>query len=394
MSSFLGSRVSIQLQIGGQVEGKIVHIDGNTGSLSIEQDVTGARLTITRGQIADLRILNNAPPPTKTTTSIPSDPAVISYANATAGTSSSSDARSQTPSKSTPTHHDKPIPTAPAAMQASLSERGTNKKLSKKGNRTGTPDIHPVKSTGKSGKGKRSNMNAESDLEEDFDFDKAMKGFDKKKIWEEIRTSDKSDPSLLLVSHNRKHTEGSNGQEKLAWDEPVLSPGSPPSSSSINKQNGSNKNKGENSVDMSSVQSELDLISGNTLQKDLELSKLRDQVREYQAKVFLLESLSGIDVSASGDSKWNVSLYESPNAHSEAKRQVHKNAASSHKGVLTVSIATTTDKLRYLGPVKHLSDESVIERLPLQYRGNEIGLKPETASVFLRRVRDAIQAQK
>lgn len=387
MSSFLGSKVSIQLQRGGQLEGKIVHIDGNTGSLSIEQDGTRARLTITRGDIADLRILNNAPPQPPTQ----SDPAVISYANATTGTSSSSDARSNAPSTSTPKHHGKPIPTAPAAMQASLSGGNVSKKSSTKKNGTRTPDVSAGKSAGKASKGKRSTTNAESDLEEDFDFDKAMKGFDKKKIWEEIRTSDKSDPSLLLVSHNRKMAEGANGQEKLAWDEPVLEPSSPPSSSSINRQNGSNK-QADHSMSMNNVQSELDQVRGNTLQKDLELSKLRDQIRDYEARIFLLESLSGIEMSAANDNKWNVSLYESANAHSEAKRHAHKNANSSHKGVLTVSIAHAGDRLRYLGPVKHLSDEAVIERLPSQYRGNEIGLKPETASLFLRRVRDAIQA--
>ncbi|PWN36803.1 uncharacterized protein FA14DRAFT_159161 [Meira miltonrushii] len=380
MSSFLGSRVSIQLQRGGQLQGKIVHIDGNTGSLSIEQDGTGARLTITRGDIADLRILNNPPPQPQPPTH--SDPAVISYANATAGASSSS---------STPKHHGKPIPTAPAAMQASLSGGGASKKSSAKKNGTKTPDTHAGKSTGKAGKGKRSTTNTESDLEEDFDFDKAMKGFDKKKIWEEIRTSDKSDPSLLLVSHNRKMAEGGNGQEKLAWDEPVLDPSSPPSSSSIGKQNGSNK-QANHSLSMSNVQSELDQVRGNTLQKDLELSKLRDQVRDYQTRIFLLESLSGLEMSAQKEEKWNVTLYESANAHSEAKRHAHKNAPSPHKGVLTVSIAHAGDRLRYLGPVKHLSDETVIERLPSQYRGNEIGLKPETASLFFRRVRDAIQA--
>lgn len=392
MSSFLGSRVSIQLQRGGQLTGKIVHIDGNTGSLSIEQDGTGTRCTCTRGEIADLRIINTAP----TSQSAPSDPAVISYSNAVAESSSSpsSNARANVPSTIVPGHQQKPIPTAPAAMQASLSEKGTSKKSTKKANRTGTPDISTSRNhTGKVGKGKQTSTNTESDLEEDFDFDKAMKGFDKKKIWEEIRTSDKSDPTLLLVSHNRKNAESSNGQEKLAWDEPVLSPSPPPSSSITKKQNGSGKKK-DRDIDMKTIQSELDTVRGNSLQRDVELSNLRDQVRDYQAKIFLLESLSGLEINAipRESNKWNVTLYESPNAHGEAKRRVQKNNSSAHKGVLTVSIATSADKLRYLGPVKDLSDANVVERLPSQYRGNEIGLKSETASLFLRRVRDAIQA--
>ncbi|GAC96192.1 predicted enhancer of mRNA [Pseudozyma hubeiensis SY62] len=40
-------------------------------------------------------------------------------------------------------------------------------------------------------------------LSEDFDFTAGLKAFDKKKIWDDIRASDDTDPAALLVSHNR-----------------------------------------------------------------------------------------------------------------------------------------------------------------------------------------------
>lgn len=48
-------------------------------------------------------------------------------------------------------------------------------------------------------------------LTEDFDFSAGLKAFDKKKIWDDIRASDRTDPAFLLVSHNRI----SNGATEL-----------------------------------------------------------------------------------------------------------------------------------------------------------------------------------
>ncbi|CBQ71984.1 conserved hypothetical protein [Sporisorium reilianum SRZ2] len=45
-------------------------------------------------------------------------------------------------------------------------------------------------------------------LADDFDFSAGLKAFDKKKIWDDIRASDHTDPALLLVSHNRIANNG------------------------------------------------------------------------------------------------------------------------------------------------------------------------------------------
>lgn len=184
------------------MQGTISGIDGVTGSLTIQQDLNVGTITITRVEIADLQLLPNVAAAQQNAASSSSggnndgrqrndrygsntgvqDPAVVSYASATSAGHSKVASHSPEPKQKSP-------PTAPAAMQALLSDRGgpgarKGAKGQAKINRTRTPDVIVHGGKGKSG---RTLEEGGSDLEEDFDFDKALKTFDKKKVWEEIK---------------------------------------------------------------------------------------------------------------------------------------------------------------------------------------------------------------
>lgn len=191
------------------MRGKITSIDASSGSLSIQRpDHTS--VVVKRAEIADLKML--PPPPTSAPAPAPDqfkDPAIISYKHDTKKAMEKLSLQPAAP------HSPLPIPRAPAAMIATNSDTGssgkprraTKVKAKKNGatshdvgtsSRTQTEDETDYAFSGKKNMSKSRKKNqqqqkasngGQSDLEEDFDFDKALKSFDKRKIWQEIKVS-------------------------------------------------------------------------------------------------------------------------------------------------------------------------------------------------------------
>jgi hypothetical protein len=216
-TSFLGLTVQVELQAGGTVVGKIVSIDQATGSLSIQQRNNIGPTTVTRGEIADLKMVPEvaaaaaaaaSAAPVPTVKSVPQasqfkDPAILSYSEASQGSASP-----------------RPTPAISHAMQPSGSNLGDSRKATTKqskakpskkagpiavadvgtSSRTQTEDEVDFEgsrngSKSQTKKKKKAQLRAalladDSDLDEDFDFDKALRTFDKSKIWQEIKVRD------------------------------------------------------------------------------------------------------------------------------------------------------------------------------------------------------------
>ncbi|KAN0064041.1 hypothetical protein ACQY0O_003647 [Thecaphora frezii] len=136
-----------------------------------------------------------------------------------------------------------------------------------------------------------------SDLDEEFDFGAALAQFDKKKIWDEIRSSDQTDPATLLVSHNRiagsptplaRSRNGvgpvnsfatpnrGDGQRKLKPNEMVLSP----NTSSDEREDGGEEEEEEEEDDRIEVP-----ISSRQKARLKEQAKAKEDEEEKKRKV-------------------------------------------------------------------------------------------------------------
>lgn len=284
-----------------------------------------------------------------------------------------------------------------------------------------------------------------------------------------------TDPSTLLVSHNRagpsseatvpQLVRGPNGvgpaatpdarsrgrtrrndpQSKLAPNEPVLSP-SPPTTPRNGERSGAHDQDEDDEGDgvssptlrvakmrlagrKSSVPAsspatlgalQTKTADGNISEMAAELSKLRTELARTQQQAALLEALAGVEVSPAGtgdaqdETRWTCTVWDAPASHAAVRRAsalaAAKGAAngildagneSISKGALRFGLSTsspdsasaaapaTLSRLRYLGPISSRSDPALVARLPLQY-ARELGLKPESAAVFARRLKDAI----
>lgn len=222
-----------------------------------------------------------------------------------------------------------------------------------------------------------------------------------------FQTSDQTDPMSLLVSHNRINGatdesgrgrfDGRNGQAKLGLHEPVLSPSPTASHASLPPQSQPTADGEQEKTDeTNNVNEELQRVRGNALQTEMENSRLKDEVRRLKARAQVLEALSGVELEMQAEEadghKWKAVVYESLSAHAEARRSNHPAAV---QGALTFNLKTyqaDVSRLRFLGIVAGQSDAAVVQKMPPQYIG-EMGLKAESASVFVRRIKDAVQAK-
>lgn len=231
-------------------------------------------------------------------------------------------------------------------------------------------------------------------------------------IYDYDQTTDQTDPKMLLVSHNRLNGSnvdaesgrfnGRRAQDKLGLHEPVLSPSPTASHSSLSPVEDSvvvkSETRGESlhqRAATGNADAELQRVRGNALQREMENGKLKDEIRRLTEKVRVLEALGGVELEMQTEDvdghKWKGVIYESLSAHAEAKRSTSKPA----QGSLTFLLKTfqgEASKLRYLGVEPDKSDAQVLERLPPQYK-KEMGLKVESASVFMRRIREAVQTK-
>ncbi|PWN46736.1 hypothetical protein IE53DRAFT_336543 [Violaceomyces palustris] len=121
---------------------------------------------------------SSKPPSSPSSAHLPS-PVLAKSANANGG---------MNPKKKTSNH-----PLSKAQQQQHHHQHHHQNDTSANSARSATPRINEPKQTPAASLG----------FEEEFDFGAGLRQFDKKKIWEEIRSSDQTDPSTLLVSHNR-----------------------------------------------------------------------------------------------------------------------------------------------------------------------------------------------
>lgn len=143
------------------------------------------------------------------------------------------------------------------------------------------------------------------------------------------------------------------------------------------------------------LDAELQRVRGNALQQEMENVRLKGEIRRLKEKARVLEALGGVELEMHSDDvdghKWKCVIYESLSAHAESRRSSTKPSP----GSVTFLLKTTqeeTSKMRYLGVVQEQSDAAVLDRLPPQYI-KEMGLKAESASIFIRRIKDAVQSK-
>ena len=400
-SSFLGSLIELQLTSGQTARGVLEGVDPITSTLTIRDANTHASSSFSRSDIANLTMLESQPTQAPATQAQGPPPAAEPAVEAPVA------------STSYPTESEKP---EPSALPEPSYDTSSSKKRRERRRKQDAPILEgeeyhhsPSSNHAQAGPG----------FDQEFDFDAALGKFDKKKIWEEIRVSfssffssytaksdlccspsqnaDKTDPSQLLVSHNRASTpvqlvRGPNGvhvvpvsgdagahssprpahqerrgQQKLGTYEPVLSPSPPPSTAEVPR---------------------LRTSTAST-----------DELEDLRIKVGLLEALSGLrvqrsDASASkGSNTYRCTLWRDHKVQAEGLQ------SGGVEGSLRVEVTASLDstasarghvlqELRYLGPVTSSSDASISEALPQKYK-QEMGLRAETASVFMRRLRAA-----
>ncbi|CAD6900303.1 unnamed protein product [Tilletia controversa] len=207
-SPFIGKRVHLSLTSGGSYTGAITALNPTTRALQIRDDRTTAIFSIRADEVQDMRFLNDEeqqqrplPTPAQSATSAtsssfmrPLEPLPADFHAETAPTMADSRAldEEQDPSSTT---------TASAtAGTAGNSKKRRAERRKKKASATTAEGAAADAGDGPNGSGEPA---SKLGFQEDFDFEGALKTFDKAKIWEEIRRADQTDPDTLLVSHNR-----------------------------------------------------------------------------------------------------------------------------------------------------------------------------------------------
>ncbi|KAJ1028573.1 hypothetical protein NDA16_001739 [Ustilago loliicola] len=235
-SPFIGLNVKLTLhsQPGSSLQAKILSIDQATNTLTIQKQ-DGSQAVLKRTDIASLAATQPAEPTSKPSSS---SPASSNPPRSNTSTPSKSQGKAK---KHNESEHaslpSKPEPAAPPfvdpaimsfnrskdAPTASTEQHHANHLLAPlqgsdpAGSRSSTPSRSPrpkpaAAQTPKSAKKKQAPASVSrgsspaipnASLSDEFDFTAGLKAFDKKKIWDDIRASDHTDPASLLVSHNR-----------------------------------------------------------------------------------------------------------------------------------------------------------------------------------------------
>ncbi|SNX83107.1 uncharacterized protein MEPE_01813 [Melanopsichium pennsylvanicum] len=218
-SQFIGLNVKLTLhsQPASSIQAKILAIDQPTNTLTVQKQ-DGSHAVLNRSHIASIAT-------SKPLEKVPSS-----------ATPSRSDTFTPSKSQSKPKRQQESLPVKYAAspafvdpaivphshLQGSSTEQHHSYHFSAQiqaqdptGSRSSTPSRSPrpkpaAAQTPKSAKKKQTPISRDDSpvidnapLSEDFDFSAGLKAFDKKKIWDDIRASDHTDPASLLVSHNR-----------------------------------------------------------------------------------------------------------------------------------------------------------------------------------------------
>ncbi|PWN39535.1 hypothetical protein IE81DRAFT_326420 [Ceraceosorus guamensis] len=414
-SAYIGLRVRLTLHPSSGTSshtlvGRIQSIDASSGILKLLLDDGNTLETVDRSKIAGIEMIGER--------------------TANVGASSSSYNQLTVPSGSTPSSSlvsYPPTPSTPQTTSSKASKKRAAKAAAVAAASASLAHAEPPKgpkamsvTPKKESKAKNlvaSQTQANQEYEEDFDFDKALKSFDKKAVWDQIRASDQTDPSLRLHAHNRATAAAArkssspvplsgsapdldaltlssrgriaaarNPQEKLRADENVLSPSPPPASERLSSHvNGSGTHGTDGIVGgrEQEVQGKLELLSALT---GIDIALARPA--EDQAAEALPHNGSG------SNSTYDLTLYTSPQARTKHLSQASASSASStiNAGNLTVRLSGTLSKLRYNGPVPSASDQTLIAALPVKY-AKPLGLGgTERAGAFVKRLGEWVAA--
>ncbi|SPO23271.1 uncharacterized protein UTRI_01949 [Ustilago trichophora] len=281
-SPFIGLTVKLTLhsQPGSFLQAKILSIDQATNTLTVQKQ-DGSQAVLNRTDIASLTA---AKPTESVTKPAPSSPASAQPCRSDAATPVKSQAKAKKHRDSEHAGLPSKLAAAPALVDPAImsynrsnhapvpstEQHHANHLLAPlqgsdpTGSRSSTPSRSPrpkpaAAQTPKSAKKKQPHVPvsrgsspaiANASLTDEFDFSAGLKAFDKKKIWDDIRASDHTDPASLLVSHNRiangpielvrgpngvgpansvstpdrGRTSAKDGQQKLRPNEMVCSP--------------------------------------------------------------------------------------------------------------------------------------------------------------------------
>ncbi|KAL9931621.1 hypothetical protein V8E36_009407 [Tilletia maclaganii] len=198
-SPFIGRRVRLSLSSGGSYTGAITALDPVTRAITIRDDRTTATFTIQSNEVQDMQLLE-----------------------AEAGSSTSVAGSSAKPVNHVPRGVDRSLQALPPGYLD-----GHDISLHDGANRGSGPPVSSLKKAKTERKKKKAaeasqrarNEASSSEraaaepakqaFQDDFDFEGALKTFDKAKIWDEIRKADHTDPGTLLVAHNRVDSQRS-----------------------------------------------------------------------------------------------------------------------------------------------------------------------------------------
>lgn len=355
-SPFIGLNVKLTLhsQPGSSLQAKILSIDQATNTLTVQKQ-DGSHAVLQRSDIASLAASKPADSTTKPAASSrpPSNPSrsdTLTPAKSQGKAKEQRDDRRADPSGN-------PAPAAafvdPAILSQSRSHDATASSTEPQhvhhhlaplqdadtaGSRSSTPSRSPrpkpaAAQTPRSAKKKQAQNSSVSrgsspaipnaTLSDEFDFSAGLKAFDKKKIWDDIRASDHTDPASLLVSHNRiangtaglvrgpngvgpvnsvstpdrGRTSVKDGQQKLKPNEMVCSPSPERSPSPTPMSPPAAKTKPTPQVAEKVQQKD---VSATVLQKPT-YEQLEERIRKLEAELALarrrntlLEELAGL----------------------------------------------------------------------------------------------------
>ncbi|PWN25311.1 hypothetical protein BDZ90DRAFT_262366 [Jaminaea rosea] len=386
-SAYIGVAVAVTQSNGTTVSGTIVAIDAQRNLLFLQPQGSSRTTTINRNNIKSITTLannnNNNAASSSQPKAVPPDAAKL-----------------PTPS----------APSQPPPPRAPSKQRNKSKAAAaaKAANAAASPAPTPPPPA--------------PEAMPDFDFEGALKGFDKARIWDEIRANDRIDPASRLVAHNRvQGTRANNGgndnrdgstpsspaprgrangagassdkQRKLRPDENVLSPSPPP----------------EGTQDVPAVASTASATgatgaSANEKAIDGEQARLRRELRIAQRKLAVLESISGIRLAhrrnaSEGirDSTEIAAVLDFDCSIASPPPAPGAPSVTDSQRVVRFALSTTLDegdaKLRFKPegtPDGDQGDAPASVALPEKYR-REMGLRMDNGSarVFLDRVRAA-----
>lgn len=342
MSAYIGVSVSVSLSNDTTVSGTIVAVDAQRNLLFVQPPGSNRTVTLNRNNIKAITTLDAAAASSSTSASAPQAPDT----NALPTPSSAS---KNTGSRAPKRNNNNKSKAAKAAAAATATAPTPP---------TLAPEPMP-----------------------DFDFEGALKGFDKARIWDEIRAHDHIDPAMRLVAHNRASSPRFNGsdyassdkQRKLRPDENVLSP-SPPPTQPVEEVVPPAPSQGIPRTGPSSAQDD----------------GLERQLRIVQRKLAILESISGISVRDTRVDEASSSLDLECAIASPPPAPGAPPISPDSQHALLFALSTTLDesdaKLRF----RPAASNEPSAPLPEKYR-REMGLRMDNGSarVFLERVRAA-----